>query len=224
MLVFWMLRADSSYGASSFAFHWEYAWNSVGVSGMAALFGVIAAIPVGYLSARHRSTVATVLDRATYVGYAVPGIVLGLALVSFGSAYATQLYQTIPLLVFAYVVRFLPQAVGTVRSSVLQVDPKLTEAAQTLGYSPRAAFRKVTLPLIAPGVAAGAALVFLTTMKELPATLLLRPPEFETFVTYIWTVQGAGHYGKAAVPALILVAISGLSLLIIIKQEDYDVK
>ncbi|EFW90411.1 iron ABC transporter permease protein [Haladaptatus paucihalophilus DX253] len=224
MLVFWMLRADPTYGSSSFAFHWEYAWNSVGVSGMAAIFGVLAAIPVAYLSARHRSTVATVLDRATYVGYAVPGIVLGLALVSFGSAYAPALYQTIPLLVFAYIVRFLPQAVGTVRSSVLQVNPKLTEAAQTLGYSPGAAFRKVTLPLIAPGVAAGAALVFLTTMKELPATLLLRPPEFETFVTYIWKVQGAGHYGKAAIPALILVGISGLSLLIIIKQEDYDVK
>ncbi|WP_266077010.1 ABC transporter permease [Haladaptatus caseinilyticus] len=224
MLAYWMQRVEPTYGSSTFTFQWQYAWSSVAVSGLAALAAIIAAVPVAYFAARHSSTLSNVLDRATYVGYAIPGVVLGLSLVSFGSAYAPALYQTIPLLLFAYVVRFLPQAVGAVGSSVVQVDPKLTEAAQTLGHSPAAAFRKVTLPLIAPGVAAGAALVFLTTMKELPATLILRPPEFETLVTYIWQVQASGLYDKAAIPALVLVAISGLSLLIIIKREDYDVK
>ncbi|MFC7199460.1 ABC transporter permease [Halospeciosus flavus] len=222
VLVMWLFRSAPGYGAVGFEFEWVYGFNSVYVSVLAALAAVVLAVPVAYLSARTDSAITTVIDRATYVGYAAPGVVLGLALVFFGANFAPSLYQTLPLLVFAYVVRFLPQAVGTVRSSVLQVDPKLTEAARTLGHSPRTAFRKVTLPLIAPGVAAGAALVFLTTMKELPATLLLHPTGFDTLVTYIWLVQGAGYYGRAAVPALVLVGISALSMVVILARERYN--
>jgi iron(III) transport system permease protein len=224
VLVAWLERAGPGYAAGGFVFEWAYAWNSVSVAALAALAAVVLALPVAYLSARYPSRLSTLLDRATYVGYAVPGIVLGLALVYFGSSFAPALYQTVPLLVFAYVVRFMPQAVGVVRSSVLQVDPALTEAARALGHDPRAAFRKVVLPLIAPGVAAGGALVFLTTMKELPATLLLRPTGFDTFVTYIWRVQEAGYYGEAAVPALVLVAVSALSMIVILAREGYDVE
>jgi len=149
--------------------------------------------------------------------------VLGVALVYVVTAAAPPLYLTLPVLAFAYVVRFLPQAVGAVRSSFLQVDPKLTEAARTLDGSPLAAFRRVVLPLVAPGLAAGAALVFLTTMKELQATLLLRPTGFNTLVTYIWRVQEAGYYSEAALPALVLVGVSALSMLVILARERYNV-
>jgi iron(III) transport system permease protein len=125
-------------------------------------------------------------------------------------------------LVFAYVVRFLPQAVGTTRSSVLGVDADLVGAARVLGEGPGGAFRRVTLPLIAPGVVAGAMLVFLTTMKELPATLILHPTGFTTLVTYIWRVQEAGYYGRAALPALVLVAVSGLSMVVLLRAEGTD--
>jgi iron(III) transport system permease protein len=152
----------------------------------------------------------------------MPGIVLGLSLVFFGASVAPALYQTIPLLLFAYVVRFMPQAVGTVRSSLLQVDTRLVEAARTLGRSRLATFREITLPLVAPGIAAGGALVFLTTMKELPATLMLQPTGFETLVTYIWLVQGSGNYGRAAVPALALVGLSALSMAVILLQGRDD--
>ncbi|WP_135830226.1 ABC transporter permease [Halorussus halobius] len=219
VLFMWLTRSGPGYAGGGFAFEWAYGWNSTYVSLLAAAVATLAAVPVAYLAARYRSVVTALLDRATYVGYATPGIVLGIALVYFGSSYAPAVYQTVPLLVFAYVVRFLPQAVGTTRSSVLQVDAKLTEAARTLGRTPGAAFRKVTLPLIAPGVIAGAALVFLTAMKELPATLLLRPTGFETLVTYIWSVQEAGYYGQAAVPALMLVGVSALSMVILLKQD-----
>ncbi|MFB6073251.1 MAG: ABC transporter permease [Halobacterium sp.] len=218
VLVFWLQRA----GDTAFQFDPEVAWNSVKVSVAAAVAASVLALPVAGYAARSSSALATLADRLTYVGYAVPGVVLGLALIYFATEYATSLYQTVPLLVFAYVVRFLPQAVGTVRSSVLQVDPKLTEAARTLGRSPFAAFRQVTLPLIAPGVAAGGALVFLTTMKELPATLMLSPIGFETLVSYIWLVRGAGSYGAAAVPALVLVGVSALSMVVILAQERYN--
>lgn len=226
VLVMWLFRAGPGYQGAGFSFQLSYAWNSVGVAGLAALASLLVALPVGYLSARSDSTLARLSERATYVGYAVPGVVLGLALVYFGlkaSAYLPFLYQSIPLLVFAYVVRFVPQAVGAVRSSVLQVDDRLMEAARTLGNTPAASFRKVVLPNIAPGLAAGAALVFLTTMKELPATLMLAPPGFDTFVTYIWLVQGAGYYGQAAVPALVLVGVSGLSMLVILARERINV-
>ncbi|AHG03717.1 iron ABC transporter permease [Halobacterium sp. DL1] len=218
VLVLWLEQA----GATVFTFEPGVAWNSVKVAVAAALAAILLALPVAGYSARSDSLVSTVADRLTYVGYAVPGVVIGLALIFFSTEYATSLYQTLPLLVFAYVVRFLPQAVGTVRSSVLQVDPKLTEAARTLGRSSTAAFREVTLPLIAPGVAAGAALVFLTTMKELPATLMLSPLGFETLVSYIWLVRGAGSYGAAAVPALVLVGVSALSMVVILAQERYN--
>ncbi|NEU56999.1 iron ABC transporter permease [Halorussus sp. MSC15.2] len=226
ILFMWLTRSGPGFAGGGFGFSWVYGANSVWVAALAALAATLAALPVAYLSGRSDSPLATLFERASYVGYATPGVVLGLALVYFSSSNTPELlgvevslYQTIPLLVFAYVVRFLPQAVGSVRSSVLQVDPKLTEAARTLGESPGAAFRRVTLPLVRPGVVAGAALVFLTTMKELPATLLVRPTGFETLVTYIWRVQDAGYYGQAAVPALALVGVSALSMLVLLKQD-----
>ena len=220
ILLQWLVRSGTGYAGGGFVFELAYAWNSVGLAAAAALLCVVAALPVAYLSARGDTGVSSLPERASYVGYAVPGVVLGLALVYLGLRYVPFLYQSVVLLVFAYVVRFLPQAVGTTESSILQVDPRYIEAARSLGYSPLSAFREVVLPLVAPGLVAGAALVFLTTMKELPATLMLRPTGFETFVTYIWLVQGAGYYGQAAIPALILVGVSALSMLVILRRED----
>jgi len=216
----WLLGANSLGGYGS-GFSWTYAANSVYAAALTAGVAVLAALPVGYLSGRYDSRLGRLAERATYAGYAVPGIVIALALVYVGVRYARGLYQTLPLLVFAYVVRFLPQAVGTTRSSVVQVDRRLVEAAKTLGDSSLAAFRRVTLPLILPGVSAGAALVFLTTMKELPATLLLQPANFRTLVTYIWTARESGFYGRVAVPALCLLAVSALSMLVILARDRH---
>ena len=216
---YWLIVGQVDPG-TSFAFSWEFVYNSVLVATAAALVAAILALPVAYLSARYDSLPGWVFERATYVGYAVPGIVIGLALVFFGANYGGILYQSIPILVFAYVVRFIPQSVGSTRTSILQVNPRLDEAARTLGKSKLESFRAVTLPLIAPGIVAGAALVFLTTMKELPATLLLRPTGFETLVTRIWAAESAGLYGYAAIPALALILVSGISMVIILRQED----
>jgi iron(III) transport system permease protein len=226
ILFMWLFRDAATFG-QSLAFRPEYALNSVLVAGTAAAIAAVVGLPVAYLAARRRSRLAAAFERATYVGYAVPGVVLGLALVFFGARYGGGLYRQglilLPLLVFAYVVRFLPQAVGSTRASILQVDPSLPEAARSLGHARAAAFRRVTLPLVAPGLLAGAALVFLTGMKELPATLLLKPSEFTTLATHIWSVQDAGYFGYAAVPALILLVISGLSMLLLLRTEGSDV-
>ena len=228
LLFTWYLLTGQADPPESFAFQWEWLFNSAYVAGLAALVAAVGALPVAYLSARYDSRLGALFERATYIGYAVPGIVIGLALVFFGANYGSievagfefGVYQTVPILVFAYVVRFMPQAVGSTRTSVLQVNPKLNEAARTLGKGPLARFRRVTLPLIAPGIIAGAALVFLTTMKELPATLLLRPTGFETLVTRIWAAEEAGLYGYAAIPAILLLVVSGLSMVLILRQEE----
>lgn len=218
ILGLWLVRSGPAGDSGGFTL--STVLNSVGVSAAAAFVAAAASMPVAYLAVRYRGRLPAALERATYVGYAVPGVVVGLALVFFGARYLAPIYQTLPLLVFAYVVRFLPIAVGSTRSSLLQIDPDLPAAARVLGRSPAAAFRDVTLPLVAPGVLAGAALVFLTTMKELPATLMLRPTGFDTLVVRIWRAESAGYYGAAAVPALILVLVSALSMLVLLSQES----
>ena len=227
VLVLWLFRDAASTGAA-LAFQPSYAVNSVAVAGGAALLTAALGLPVAYVAARGDSRLAGLVERATWVGYAVPGVVLGLALVYFGARYGGGLYRQglvlLPLLVFAYVVRFLPQAVGATRASVLGVDPRLPEAARSLGADRGRSFRRVVLPLVAPGLIAGAALVFLTTMKELPATLLLRPAGFSTLATHIWSVQDQGYFGYAAVPALILLGVSALSMYVLVRTEGGNVR
>jgi iron(III) transport system permease protein len=218
--LLWLEGGGVGYDTAVPQFTWSYGVNSTYVALLAAVAGVVVAVPVAFQSASSDSRVAALADRASYIGYAVPGIVLGIALLGSSLELAPAVYKTIPLLVFAYVVRFVPQAVGSIRASTMQVDRRLTDAARTLGRSPLSTFRHVTLPLIAPGIASGAALIFLTTVKELPATLLLRPLGFDTLVTYIWRVRETGAYGQAAIPALALVVVSALSMAVILRTEN----
>jgi iron(III) transport system permease protein len=224
ILGVWYLNGSAS---ASLEFRLGYVLNSVTIAGVAALLCGVLALPIAYLSSQTAHPAAWIVERASYVGYAVPGVVMGLALVFFGARYGGVFYRQglilLPLLVFAYVVRFLPQAIGSSRAAFLGVSGSLEEAARTLGHSPGQAFRRVTLPLVLPGIVGGAALVFLTTMKELPATLLLRPPGFTTLVSYIWTVQQAGYYAQAALPAVLLLVVSAGSMLVILASEQYDI-
>ncbi|MFP4590173.1 MAG: ABC transporter permease [Halobacteriales archaeon] len=218
ILLAWLVDPGTA-RRSSLAFEWSFAMNSVLVAVVTALVAAAAAVPVAYLARRHGGLLPDILERVTYLGFAVPGIVLGFALVYLGANVAPVVYPTLGLLTFAYVVRFLPQAVSALGGSAVQVDARLIEAAGTLGASRLRVFRRVTLPMLAPGVVAGGALVFLTTMKELPITLLLRPRGFETIVTQIWRAQEQGFYQYAAVPAILLIGISGLSMLVLLAQE-----
>ena len=215
----WVFRSEGD-RIPALEFHPDVALNSVYLALLAALIACAFALPVAYYSGRTNSLVSRILERATYVGFAVPGVVIGLALVFLGIRTVPSLYRTgVWLLVFGYVVRFLPQAVGTVRSSVLQVEDETIEAAQTLNAGRFETFRRVTVPLIAPGMVAGAVLVFLTTMKELPMTLMLRPIGMETLVIKVWQAHGALAYRYAAIPALLLILISGATMLVLLRQE-----
>lgn len=186
--------------------------NSVLVSAAGATVALLLALPVAALAARHPGRGADAVERVAYAGYALPGLVVGLAFVFFASRYAAAFYQSLPLVIAAYVVLFLPQVAEPLKSGLLQLNPRVEEAGRTLGRGPGAVFRRVVLPLLARPAAAGMALVFLTAMKELPATLLLRPTGFETLATRIWTSASAGLYSRAAVPALLIVLVSAIPL------------
>ena len=214
VLAYWLARGVEAGG--TFDGLWSAARNSLYGSGLAALLAVALALPVAAMVVRYPSRISRALEGVSFVGYALPGVVVALALVFFGANYAGPVYQTIWLLVFAYVVLFFPVALGSVRSSMAQISPSLEEAARGLGRTPARTVLTVTLPLVRSGLIAGAALVFLVTMKELPATLILGPLGFNTLATQVWSASSEAFFAKAAAPALLLVLLSSVPTAILV--------
>lgn len=207
-LAYWLGRGSSA--GLDVAELSSAAVGTLWVSALGALLAVALALPVGVLAGRYRTRSASVFEQAAYAGHALPGIVVALSLVFLAVRYARPVYQELPVLVLAYAVLFLPAAVAAVRASVAQCPPVLEDVARTLGRTPSGVLRSVTLPLAGPGVAAGAVLVFLTCMKELPATLLLRPTGLETLATRLWSNTEVGAYAGAAPFAVALLVLAAL--------------
>lgn len=221
VLGYWLERAISLRGPLELP--WGPALGSLTTATAAAAAAAVAALPIAILAGRHRTRFTATLERLAYMPNALPGIVIALSLVFFGARYASPVYQTLGLLLFAYVVRFLPEALAGSSSALAAIDPKVEEAARGLGRSRLGVLLTVTLPLARSGILAGAALVFLSTMKELPATLLLRPIGFESLATEIWKETAVGAYSQAALPALSLIALSApLVLVLVTRGRDID--
>jgi iron(III) transport system permease protein len=217
VVLYWLIRGLSTEGTTDFVL--EAAFNSTRASAMAAIAAALACLPVAYLSARHSGWLSGLFEKASYAGQSLPAITIALALVFFAANYLTGFYQTIWILVFAYAVRFLPEAMGAIRSSLLQVNPNTEEAARSLGSGPVRTFARVTAPQTFPGVSAGMVLVFLTAMKELPITILLSPIGFDTLATEIWNATSEAFFAKAALPSLILLLISACAVMLMLRRE-----
>jgi iron(III) transport system permease protein len=187
--------------------------------GAAATLGF--ALPIALLATRRRSAPSALADRVAHLGYAMPGIVVALAYVFAESRFPIRL-QPLVWLGAAYVVLFLPQATGAVRSALAQVPPSVEEAAHALGRDRASVFRTITLPLVSPGVAAALALVFLTAMKELPATLVLSPLGFQTLPMQVWSSVTEAFFARAAAPALALILFSSAPLAILLRRLPGD--
>ena len=197
------------------------AGNSLLAAAVAAAVAATCAVPVALLAVRYAGRLSAGLERASFAGHALPGIVVALALVLVGARAWPALYQTLAMLVLAYVVLFLPQAIGATRAALLRIDPHVEEAARSLGRTPLAVLRTITAPLARSGVVAGALLVFLTAVKELPATLLLAPIGFETLATEIFRTTESSFFERGAVPSLVLLAVSAIPLaLLTIRSQD----
>ena len=217
VLLFWLIRGVSA--GEELGIVWGAAINSAVVSGSAATVAVVAALPVVVLAVRYPGFFSSAIDHVSHMGFALPGLVIALALVFFGSRLVPALYQTHAMLVFAYLVLFLPVAMGPLRSSLLQVNPRVEEAGRTLGKRPLQVFSTITIPLLRPGILAGGALVFLTAMKELPATLLLSPLDFSNLATRVWAASSEAFFAQAALPALLLVVISAIPMMFLIGRR-----
>ena len=222
ILIWWAITLVGSSGfAAQLGDALPAAINATLISATTAVICVLLALPVAALVSRSPGRLSRSIESLSFVGFALPGIVVGLGLVFFAIRSAPFLYQTIALIVIAYTVRFLPQAISGARSGWERVDPKFEQAARGMGRSWLDILTRVSLPLAAPGVLTGAALVFVNAIKELPATLLLRPNNFDTPATLIWQKTNVADYASAAVPALLLIAISAIPVyLLLIRPEE----
>jgi iron(III) transport system permease protein len=180
-------------------------------SAAAALVATFGAMPVAILAVRYPGRLPLFLERSTFLILAVPGLVVALALSYFSEQYAGGLlYQSGPMLIFAYALMFFPLALVGVRASVAQAPVRLEEVASSLGLRRFGVLRRVTLPLVAPGLGAAFCLVFLSAVTELTATLILIPTGAQTLATQFWAYQQNLSYGQAAPFALAIIAISAV--------------
>jgi iron(III) transport system permease protein len=205
-LAYWLLvGASTTFPLGTLALT---AGTSIGLGLMAALLTAACALPVAWLSVRHRGRLSSLAERSTYIGNALPGIVVALALITVSIRFVQPAYQTTGLLLVAYAIMFLPRAMVSARAAIAQVPPVLDDVAHSLGARGVVTLRRVILPLIARGIGAGAALVFLAVVTELTATLLLSPTGTQTLATQFWSSVRDVDYGAAAPYAALMVLIS----------------
>lgn len=201
----------------------EPALNTAGISLVTAVVAVAAVLPLAYLSSRHRARSGDLANGLVASGFALPGLVIALAVV-FWSRQLPEgwgLYQSFAMLVFAYVVHLGAQSLRAAQVAVGSVPRRLDESARMLGAGRVRRFATVELPLMLPGLAAGGGLVLLSTMKELPITLLNKPIGFETLSYRIWTDMEAVFLAEAAMASIVLVALSGaLTWLLVVRRSD----
>jgi iron(III) transport system permease protein len=184
------------------------AWLGV----VTAVVAVATVLPIAYLVTRYRSRSGDVCGGIVTAGFALPGLVLALALVSLvlDIPPLEPLYLTYTLLVVAYTIHFGSQALRPAQLAVGGVSERVLDASRSLGAGRVRRFATIEAPLMRGGLAAGAGLVMLSTMKELPATLVLAPLGVQTLATRVWSATQEGFYAQAGLTALVLLAVSGV--------------
>jgi iron(III) transport system permease protein len=196
--------------------------NSATLALAAALIAILFALPCAWCALRKKGAFASFADRISFLGNMFPGLVIGLAFISFFVSFKIfgySFYQTLWLPVLGCAIRFLPQAVSSIKTSLAQINPRLEEASLMLGQDSLTTKLRITAPLLRPGILAGFALVFISTLKELPITLLLAQPGKFYLTQNIWNLIDEAEYSLVAAPALLLLAISCISLYFILNQK-----
>ena len=207
------------------------AGHSLLLAGLAAMIAVGLALILGYANRMPRQGFTRQIIRVASMGYAIPGTVLGIGVLiplagfdnaldsffrdRFGFSSGLLLSGSIAAIIFAYVVRFLAVSFGAIESGLQKVTPNVAAAARMLGRGPLSAFREVHLPLLRPALVSAALLVFVDCMKELPATLILRPFDFETLATTVFMLASLDQLEQSALPALTIVAAGLLPVILL---------
>lgn len=217
LVVRWLVTGTSQSGAVANDLLRVTA-STLGLAVLGGLAAVVLALPGALLLHRGGGWLATLLERATFVGSALPGVVVALALVGLAVAWAPSLYQTVWLVVVAYSVLFLPRAMVSLRSGLAAAPPELAEAARSLGHGGFAVLRRVVLPLAAPSVLAGFVLVALAISTELTATLLLAPTGTDTLALSFWAASDELDYAAAAPYAAVMIVLS-VPLTVVLRRQ-----
>lgn len=210
VLLYWTFVGWTSGAINSDFF--GYAWNSFSVAILTALICIVLSLPLVYVKNRYESFASRLVDGISYASYALPGVIVALGVIFVFINYLPWAYGTIAVLVVAYILRFLPQALQSSESALNQISPRIDEASMSLGRSPLNTMVKVILVLMRPGILAGSALVLVSVIKELPATLLLRTAGFDTLAVRVWIEASEGYYDAAAPSALLIIIISILPI------------
>lgn len=201
-------------------------WNTLLVAGVATVLTVLLGLAVAFAlrlaQARRRTRIAEACLRMASLGYAVPGTVLAIGLLTplgwidmgvneimqrLGAEPQLWVMGSVAALVLAYLLRFLTMSIGNADAGLMRISPSLDQAARSLGQGSGRMLWRVHLPLLKPALAAGALLVFVDAMKELPATLMLRPANFETLATWLYADAARGAYEDGAVAAFLIVLV-----------------
>lgn len=215
-----LFRVISAMPGIDYANLLKTALSTVLASLLGSIIAILLALPVGLLSSQ-ASKIGSFTDKSLLIVHALPGIVMGLSLVAFGSELPI-IYQTVGLLAFSYALLFMAKAVGFVRTSFLRVPRNLMEISSTLNQSKAQSIRRVMIPLATPGLLTATLLVFLSAMKELPATLMLRPTGFETLATEMWSATAILQFNEAAPYALLLVLIAAIPAFLINRPDKTE--
>jgi iron(III) transport system permease protein len=194
--------------------------NTVSISAVTAVISVAIGILLANLMNRSGSWLVRWIGRLTFLGYVLPGLVVGLALVFFTSRYLPAWYQTMPIFIMVYVVRFLPISLSATQSAFAQVNPRMEESAQSLGAVGWQVMTHITLPLSRSGIIGGMVLVFVAVMKELPIALMLAPTGFHTLSYRIWSAYQEAIFSQIGLPGLLLMLTSIVSIWLILQENQ----
>lgn len=213
---------------------WQFAQHSLILALVTAILAAILAVIMAYGQRLARTWVVRWANQIAAMGYAVPGSVIAVGVLvpigrldnavdawmegTFGISTGLLLSGTIGALVFAYLVRFLAVAFGSVEASLTQVRPSLDEAARSLGQGPTQTLLKIHGPLVLPGILTSMLVVFVDVMKELPATLVIRPFNFDTLAVRAYQLASDERLAEAAAPALAIVVVGILPVVVLSRQ------
>lgn len=198
---------------------WSYCLNSGVVSFATASLVLFIAFPIAFYHTRCHTRLSQTYLHLSSVGFALPGPVIALGVLAFILAQLPVIYGTFAALLIAMIIRFLPLAVQSQEAALQQLTPSIEEAGRVLGAGPLENLRRVILPIVRGGMASAWVLVFIDTLKELPATLILRPTGFDTLPVRIW-IEASEEMLELAAPAALMLVIGTLPAIWIMRKSE----
>jgi iron(III) transport system permease protein len=204
--IYWLI--DGS-GAQIDPSLWSATWHTIVYSGSAASLATVFALPIAFLVVRWAGNLSDFAERMTYLALAVPGSILALAYTKFSFRSIGGIgYQSSAGLVLTYAILFLPLAIVGVRSSLVFVPAGIEEAARGLGRGRLLTLMSITLRMSAPGLRTAFALVFISSVTELSATLMFAPQGVQMLSTQFWAFHNELAYSSAGACALVMIGVS----------------